>query len=188
MTAQILTQKELKQILHYDPDTGVFVWLFRRGCKPKGSVAGHTQNNGYVMTRINQRPFLLHRLAFLYMTGSMPNGQVDHINHITDDNRWINLRDVSGAENSRNSSMRSNNTSGYVGVYWDSKRRKWFAAFARIVNDKRKFIRLGFFSQKADAIAARAKGNIEYGFHKNHGAQGFRLTNPDLRGLPEAEY
>lgn len=99
----MLTQTRLRELLTYDPDTGVFVWRAtpttqRVAGKPAGSPNAH----GYMRTTIDKRPYFLHRLAFLYMTGAFPAGHCDHINRVKSDNRWANLRDVDRGTNCRN--------------------------------------------------------------------------------------
>lgn len=123
-----LTQDELKELLHYDPDTGVFTWKVSPTNNVKvGDVAGCRYPEGYIKVHFKGKPYRAHRLAFLYMTGEWPKDQVDHINHIRDDNRWRNLRDVSHQENHRNMTRQKNNTSGVTGVYWEKAKKKWCA-------------------------------------------------------------
>ena len=91
----MLTQQSLKEILHYDEDTGWFTWLTDRGGTAKaGTRAGSLKPDGYRVIRIGEKKHLEHRLAFLYKTGSWPKKLVDHKNRIRDDNRWLNLRDI----------------------------------------------------------------------------------------------
>ena len=110
--------------------------------------------------------YFTHRLAFLYMTGSIPK-EVDHINHVKPDNRWKNLRAANRIINGRNRSMHCDNTSGVTGVYWHKKKGKWQAGIR--VNDKR--IYLGVFKHLEDATAARKTAEARYGFHPNHGVK-----------------
>lgn len=91
-----LTAGRLKELLTYDPETGVFIWRgWRSGSAVAGSVAGSLHSDGYVCIKIGRCLYRAHRLAFLYMTGSRPIGQVDHINMNRADNRWCNLRETS---------------------------------------------------------------------------------------------
>ena len=161
-----ITQEELKKYLHYDPLTGVFTRLIGRTYKSsKGSVAGSKRSSGYVVVKLHNKPYLAHRLAFLYMTGSWPLNQVDHINGIRDDNKWINLRDVTQLENSKNSSKPCTNVSGQVGVYWDNQKSRWKCHIT--VNQKS--IHLGYSDNKLDALALRKSAELKYSFHLNHG-------------------
>ena len=161
-----ITQEELKEMLNYDADTGLFTWVKKRNRIKVGGVAGCIDKvNGYRVIRINRNLYRAHRLAFLYMTGKFPTDDTDHINHDRSDNRFVNLRKVTRSENLRNSSLSSNNTSGFTGVYWEKARNKWKVCIK--INGKGKH--LGYFTDIDDAIACRKKVNIEHGFHENHG-------------------
>lgn len=110
-----MNQSYLKSILHYSPKTGLFTRLQRKGNFKIGSVAG-TLANGYIQIRIDNCNYLGHRLAWLYMTGRLPDFQIDHINMLRSDNRWVNLRHATCGENHQNRTKNSNNKSGYLGV------------------------------------------------------------------------
>ena len=99
------------------------------------------------------------------MTGKWPNGEVDHINGIRDDNRWCNLRDVTKSENQRNAKIRKVNTSGFNGVDFHTKHNKWRA---RIYVDGRSEL-LGYFSNFFVACCVRKAAEQEHGYHPNHG-------------------
>ena len=161
MTKKIITQKRLKELLRYDPMTGIFIWLISR----KGEQAGYINSIGYTVIGIDSEKYFAHRLAFLYMTGKFPKDQVDHDNHIRHDNRWKNLNSSTNAANHKNMPIQSANTSGITGVGWHKSSGKWRARI--IVNYKDVY--LGLFINKADAAKARKKADIEYGFHVNHG-------------------
>lgn len=121
-----LTQARLKELLHYDPETGHFTWLVcRRNSIKSGAVAGATNGSGYRQISVDSIVYPAHRLAFLYMTGEMPPNDVDHINRVKDDNRWDNLRPATRSQNAANVPIKSNNTSGTTNVHWDTRRRKW---------------------------------------------------------------
>lgn len=140
-----MNQQELKGLLHYDPTTGVFRWRFGRGngqTKP-WSEAGCHNSYGYQVIMVNRKPYPAHRLAWLYMTGEMPDEQVDHKNLIRDDNRWDNLRNAAVSQNQWNTSLRSTNTSGIKGVYFDKRKQKWIGS-CRV--DGRRFYTEGFGS------------------------------------------
>lgn len=90
----MISQSELIGRLNYDPITG---W-FNSGSKLVGSY----RKNGYLSVVINRKSHLLHRLAFLFMTGAFPSNDVDHINGLRDDNRWCNLREATRSQNLKN--------------------------------------------------------------------------------------
>lgn len=166
-----ITQEELKKLLSYDPDTGVFVRLIRKNQYSEiGSVAGWDQvvNCGkrYRMIGINNKTYLEHRLVWLYVYGFLPEGEIDHINGNGCDNRLINLRAVSRCENRRNVKKQHNNTSGICGVDWHKQISRWRARIAINKNE----IQLGVFDNIFDAACARKNAEKLYGFHKNHGS------------------
>lgn len=142
----MLTQGRLKELLHYSPETGLFVWLIRRsGNVPAGRVAGGLNQDGYWMIEIDGRGYGAHRLAFLYMLGRWPAGVADHENRRRSDNRWGNLRDATHGQNVANSGLRKNNTLGYRGIRRHGKK---FAAYAS-VDGKQKY--LGLFDTAVQA-------------------------------------
>lgn len=101
--------------ISYDPDTGIFTWTVAKPKVQKGSRAGGESERGYRKIRVNGVKYLEHRLAFYLMTGLWPKDQVDHINTIKNDNRWINLREANNAQNQWNSKAYS--STGVKGVY-----------------------------------------------------------------------
>ena len=147
-----LTQERLKELLHYDHDTGIFTNLKSRGKRIKiGSVAGTKNSNGYVHIQIDYKKYQAHRLIWLYVYGEFPEKSLDHINEVKDDNRLVNLRLATHQENHQNqSSPQTNNTSGYLGVYWHKGAKKWRAQIQ--VNGKKKY--LGYFDTAEEASKA----------------------------------
>ena len=173
----MLDQKTLKELLHYDPDTGVFTWLPRepslfksyslwaswssaRLGKPPGCL-----KEGYLVIGIGLDLYKAHRLAFLWMTGSFPNDKTDHINGVRNDNRWSNLRDVSPEQNAHNLARSKANSSGITGVSWMSKTSRWRAK----ISSNKAVVFLGDFEDKFEAICARKSAERKYGYHPNHG-------------------
>lgn len=163
----MLLQRDLKKYLHYDPETGLFTRLASGGRGVMvGDVAGTVNSDAYLRIVVNGKCYQAHRLAFLYMKGRFPD-QCDHINHKRADNRWVNLREVTQAENLRNKSIQKNNTSGFTGVYWHKHTNNWRVQL--YLNKNRK--ELGYFTKLSDAVKARIDAEIEYGFHENHGME-----------------
>ena len=159
-----LTQEYLKSVLEYDETTGHFIWIKRTApCVKVGEVAGGLNVHGYWRISLFNKRWLAHRLAFLYMTGSFPKDEVDHLNHRSDDNRWCNLREVSHQENGKNQKLRRTNKSGFTGVLHDGHR--WRAEIT--VDGKGKF--LGYYDTIYGAIVARKAAEKGLGYHKNHG-------------------
>ena len=101
----LLTQNTLKQYLLYDPDAGDFIWIKPvKGTKGIGKKAGTVTSKGYVDVCFKGKKYGLHRLAFLYKTGEIPD-MVDHINRDKSDNRWVNLRKCNYRENALNTKI-----------------------------------------------------------------------------------
>lgn len=132
-----------------------------------GDIAGSLNTHGYVGIKVFGKLYLAHRLAYLYMLGETPD-EVDHINHIRADNRWVNLRDVTRSENCKNNSKRKDNASGVTGVHWKKRDSRWVA---QIRVDK-ETLWLGQFVKFSDAVDARKNAEVLYGFHENHGKEG----------------
>lgn len=178
----MLTQNELKQQLHYDPETGVFTRLVSNSPKAVvGEMAGYIsvnykdpQANKYIRINVFAKKYGAHRLAWLYMTGSFPKNHIDHINHDGTDNRWINLRDVTPNENFRNQRMPCNNKSGLVGVRWDKNANSWKST----IDIRRTKTHLGYFKSIFDAACARKNAEIKHNFHPNHGRRLDHEPNP----------
>lgn len=143
---------ELRDTLHYDPDTGRFMWLKWRGAKARaGSEAGATDSKGHRQIRFKMKLYMAHRLAWVLSYGRWPEAELDHINRVRADNRLVNLRECSHRENSANRSVYKSNTSGVPGVSFYPKYGKWTAQIR--VAGKAKG--LGYFDNMDDAIRAR---------------------------------
>lgn len=124
----MITLERLKEVLHYDPDTGVWTWRIWMGARaPKGARAGCVTSEGYRHIRVDRRLYLAHRLAVLYMTGEWPTETVDHKNVTPGDDRWENLRNATGSQNIANSHTRCDSSSGLKGVSWHRQAKRWKA-------------------------------------------------------------
>ena len=179
MTKDEITPELLQQLLTYDPETGELFWkerpreMFARArtwsmwnTRFAGGRALITEDDrGYRRGAVFGIDFLAHRVAYAIYHNSWPSGQIDHINGVRHDNRIVNLRDVSPAENRKNQKRPSDNTSGVMGVHWYKPHGRWQA---QIQSDGEKR-HLGFFKDFADAVAARLEAEAELGFHENHG-------------------
>lgn len=150
--SRLLTHNKVLELFQYDPETGLFTYI--KGVKGvwAGTVCTVRDNNGYVKIGFNYRPWKAHRLAFLYMNGRLPDGEVDHINGIRDDNRWENLREVTHQQNLANRKiLTKTNKTGVVGVCVCSATGKFRATATR----KGKHIHLGKFDTLDEARRAR---------------------------------
>jgi hypothetical protein len=149
-----LTRERVLAVLRYDPETGLFWWRDRGAApnfkrkllaRPAGCLS-----NGYVRIQIDGLAVLAHRLAWLVMTGVMPDVEVDHRNLIRNDNRWKNLRLATSAQNRQNTRARRGNRCGLKGV--SRNNRGWKAL---IQHDKKQHY-LGTFDNAEEAHAAYA--------------------------------
>lgn len=169
----MITQDQLKDQLHYSPETGIFTWIWVNEYTYNvkvGDVAGSITTGpdnvaGYWRVMIKGKHHRAHRLAWLYMYGEFPKDQVDHINGIKDDNRIINLRAVDGLTNMKNKSKYKCNKSGFIGIGWHKRDKVWVSSIR--VNTK--LIHLGNFKKLSDAVKVRVEAEELHGFHINHG-------------------
>jgi len=147
-----LNHAELLALLEYHPDSGVFFWRVSRGRTAKaGQRAGTQHHSGYRHINVCGRYYAEHRLAWLYVNGVWPLGEIDHMNGVRDDNRFANLQDVDRNANQHNrGGAHRGNPSGLIGVTWHKAQAKWRA---RIRVD-RKEIALGYFDDPVDAYNA----------------------------------
>lgn len=145
----MLTKDRLKEIVIYDPETGLFTWRFNRSNKKAGEIAGCLSPLGYVLLRLEKKLYKAHRLAWLYVYGEWPNGDIDHINSVKSDNRIANIRDTTRAENKQNMvRAHKDNSCGTLGV--TSHRDKFVA---QITHEGRR-IYIGIYKTIEQAHAA----------------------------------
>lgn len=126
----MLTQEQLKSVLAYNPETGVFVWTVdRTASAKKGAVAGTTAKRwrgiDYVVLSVFGKKYYAHQLAVLYMTGNFPAKTVDHIDGNGLNNCWTNIREAEVCENAWNAKTSVRNTSGRKNVSWYKRLKKW---------------------------------------------------------------
>jgi hypothetical protein len=146
----MLTAERLRELLHYDPETGVFTWVARPRSGPSrvGQRAGGAERDGYVRLKVDGGRYSAHRLAWLYVTGAWPVAEVDHINGVRGDNRFSNLREATIWQNKANQKRHSDNAAGFKGVVWSAY--GWKAQIARGGRQ----IYLGLFKTPEEAHAA----------------------------------
>ena len=150
MANSILTADELRSTLNYNPDTGVFTRRVPAKGMAVGAICGCNNGRGYLRIRVNGTYAVAHRLAWLYVHGEWPQGEIDHINRDTKDNRIANLRVVDRTENLLNRGNDGRNTSGVRNVSWDANRSKWVAQIRR----RGKQFNLGRFESVDEAASA----------------------------------
>lgn len=162
-----LTQEQLKELVNYDPETGIFTRKKDHWCTKKGDVLGSPHkgpNTIYLRANICGQRYYLHVLAFLYMTGFYPVS-IGHINQDGLDNRWANLREANKIDNARNTRLRKDNTSGKHGVRWNAQYQHWRVD----IGVRGTTVHLGCTRTFEEACALRDNAEKFYGFHENHG-------------------
>jgi hypothetical protein len=146
---------QLREIVEYNPDTGVFRWLPRSSPpafnanyagKEAGSIFLNESGRKYKVIQIYGQRYGAHRLAYIYMTGKWPNEYIDHVDGDSLNNVWSNLRPANAAQNSANAKRYRSNTSGLKGVSYAARHGKWRAAYGRVW--------LGNFATKEEAHEA----------------------------------
>lgn len=174
-----ITPELLRQLLRYEPLSGDLFWLERKRhlfssdslCKRWNTIhkdkiaTSYVNKDGYKQICIFGVVHKAHRVVWAHQIGDWPKRSIDHINGIRSDNRIQNLRDVSTLENCRNSRKRKSNKSGFTGVSWNKRQRKWHA----VISIDCKTTHIGFFKEKSDAVEARLKAQAKLGYHPNHG-------------------
>ena len=138
-----VTRAQLRELLHYDPDTGEFHWW-----KRVGNEIRLGERAGYLEIRIDSRAYQAHQLAWRYMTGRWCRPLIDHRDGDATNNRWTNLRRATSSQNTANSRRPRNNTSGYKGV--SLLRGRWRA----LIWNNGLLIYLGTFATPEAAHAA----------------------------------
>lgn len=143
-----VSREEVAALLRYDPQTGLFTHKVNGHMRKAGHATGRLDAKGYVRIRVLGYEFKAHRLAWLLTYGTWPLAEIDHINGCPSDNRIINLRDVSVAENGWNRvKPMKNNKTGILGVC------KLNGRFVAQIGVHGKRVRIGAYDT-ADAAAA----------------------------------
>lgn len=177
-----LTQSQVKELLDYDPETGVFTWRARpperfskmQTCrmwnskfagKRAGTTTGDSKGYRFRRIRIDWALYQEHHLAWLYMTGQAPPDQIDHIDRDATNNKFENLALSSNQQNMLNKSKYSNNASGHNGVHWSKSKKTWHA-YGRVGGRQ---VHLGYFNDLEDASKAASEFRESNGFSSGHG-------------------
>ena len=164
-----LTQQRLKELLSYDPITGVFTRLVALSNRNKvGEVAGSVyKSDGYRYINVDGKRHPAHRLAWLYVHGKWPSGLLDHEDMVGDHNAISNLRPADHSTNGANRGVNANNSSGFKGVR--PHKRKFLAK----IKVKNQVINLGLHHTPEDAARAYDSAAITH-------FGNFALTNRSL--------
>lgn len=148
----------VRHLFEYDKDSGVLIRRVTSGSARKGTKAGTLTQYGYIQVRVDGRFYLAHRLIWLHVHGVWPDQCLDHVNGVTNDNRYINLRTATYSENGQNKVVQTNNRLGLMGVTYD-KDRKSYRAHIRI-NNKQIFLGRYPTGQEAHEAYLKAKAKI----------------------------
>jgi len=151
-----LTQQILNDLFEYRD--GLLFWkVDRRGNKLQGKQASRLKkSNGYHEVTISKKKYYAHRVIFMMFHGRWPE-QIDHIDGDRSNNVLSNLREANNAQNNRNTKLRSTNTSGFKGVFYNKRNHNYNASIT--VNYKS--IHLGCFPTAQDAHEAYKKAALE---------------------------
>lgn len=148
----------LRKSISYDPDTGILTWIAPRQGIIVGSAVGSIDRRGYVNIRFMGYRLLGHRVAWALTHGRWPAEQLDHHDRDPSNNRLLNLREATEAQNKANTSRHSDRLyDAAKGVYWVKSKGRWMATIYR----KGKCHYIGYFKQKEDAAAAYAQRSKE---------------------------
>jgi len=144
-----LTAQRLRELLNYDPETGVFTWRSRRCNNAAGTPAGYRRPDGYLTIRLDKKLYRANRLAWFYMTGGWPENLVDHKDRNPGNDKWQNLREATHSQNHQNQVVRKDCTHGHRGIALH-ERGLWRA---QTLQGKR--IHIGYFRTPEEALIAR---------------------------------
>lgn len=145
-----LTREELQRLLEYDQQSGNFIRRINRHKHKAGEVAGCLHPFGYVHIRIGSQAYKAHRLAWFYVHGNWPDGEIDHIDRNKANNSLANLRVVTRKGNVENTGPTKRSKSGIKGVSWKAQCQRWQAQ----ITHNRKKIYLGVFKDIQEAQLA----------------------------------
>ena len=149
--------ERLRELFHYDPETGFMTRKVATRKSKIGSRIGCANDEGRIVCDIDGKMYKLHRLAWLHFYGEIPELDIDHINGEPSDNRIANLRQATCSQNLGNSRKPTTNKSGKKGVSWHSVGKKWQA---HIKVGGTNFY-LGLFDTVEDAHAAYMRKAVE---------------------------
>lgn len=155
-----ITQERLKQLITYDPETGLFTWNIYRGGQYPGDLAGTPDGLGYWRISIDGRLYQSHRLAFLYVEGKFPDESVDHISRNPSDNSWKNLRKCTQKQNIWNSKGSGKYGKNVYFVCGETRKKKFNVKFE--IGGKSKSFGY-FFTPEEALIKANEIRNLLHG-------------------------
>jgi len=173
MAASDLTAARLRELLDYDPLTGIFTNRARRGRHAAGSVAGGLTDRGYIRIFVGGRSYRAHQLVWLHTHGRWPEDELDHHDRDKANNRLVNLREATRAFNTQNRILPDG------GVAFDSERGQWRVRVR--IGDRP--THLGRFGKHADAalVAHDARCIFHPGYPAEQAERGRAICRVLLR-------
>ena len=154
----MLNADYLREVLSYNPEMGTFTWKISKAPNIQpGDIAGTLHTKGYVHIQIDGKKYRAHRLAWLWMTGEWPKNQIDHLDTVRNNNKWINLREATNTQNRQNQrKANKNNQNKLLGVSFSCGR------WASQIGVDGKNIYLGRFDspEKAHEVYINAKRQL----------------------------
>lgn len=149
MAKHDLAHDKLLSLLHYNPETGIFTWKVNASTRARIGVRAGRESSGYRQIRIHGWLYLEHRLAWFYMNGQWPDGDIDHKDTDKLNNRISNLRPANDAQNAANKNLLKSNTTGFKGIQARPNGR-WRAS----MEAAGQWISLGTYGSKEEAAEA----------------------------------
>ena len=157
-----MTQDELKKLIHYNPETGLFTKLFDVN-EPWVRKDVFSTQHGYIRIKHRGINMFGHQAAFLYMTGEIP-ALIDHKDMDRSNNAWDNLRAPTHAQNMQNRKIHKGNNTGVKGVHETYNGVYRASVTANGVNHSQRFYNL-----EEATKWVKAKREELHGEYTNHG-------------------
>ena len=152
------TKERLEELFDYQPESGLFFRKQKNSRAKAGSIAGHIKDNGYIAINVDGGKYHAHRLAWIYINGCEPSGDIDHIDGDRTNNRISNLRNVSRSTNLENikKAKSHNKSTGILGAYPSGN------GFTSKIQVKGKTYHLGSFKTVEQASTAYMEAKRKY--------------------------
>ena len=163
----------LAEYLRYNPETGHLTWIKKpsKTTQLNSRAGSYVTTTGYRSISIFGKSYPEHHVAWRMYHGTWATDQLDHINQDRSDNRIINLRQVTKAENARNRSRRNASRVDEVGIWYNRRTKKYVAEITMTIDGVKRKVFQRTFDDVEEAIKARKAKSLELGFHANHGSR-----------------